>query len=59
MAKLHSQFIKSIKELDEKLLTGYFGTYIRGIPVNVVWIINETISHDNGHAKEIEEKYGK
>ncbi len=47
-----------IEELDEKQITNFYGTLLRGKPINVLWIINETISHDNEHAREIEEKYG-
>ena len=58
MNRRHSQFIKLIKSLNENQLKGFYGTKLRGKDINVLWIINEVISHDNGHAKEIEEKYG-
>lgn len=54
MKILHQQFIKLIKKLDEKQITGYYGTILRGKPINVLWIINEAVSHDNEHAKELE-----
>lgn len=48
MGKLHDQFIKQIKiSLMSKLLD-----------INVLWMINESISHDNNHAQELEQKYG-
>lgn len=54
MKILHQQFIKLIKKIDEKQITGYYGTMLREKPINVLWIINEAISHDNEHAKELE-----
>lgn len=55
----HQQFIKLIKELNEKQLTDYYGTILRGKPINTLWIINETIGHDNEHAEELEKKFSK
>lgn len=54
----HKEFIKIIRELDENQITDCFGTILRGKPINVLWIINETISHDNEHAEELEKKFG-
>lgn len=55
--KLHRQFIKIVNSLDEGQIAGYFGTFLRKRPINILWLINEKISHDNNHAREIEEKY--
>ncbi len=50
---LRSDFIKQIKELSEEQITGYYGTRLKGKRINVLWIINEAISHDNNHTKEL------
>lgn len=59
MERSHTQFIKLLESLTEEQITNYYGTKLRGKDINVLWIINETIHHDNEHAREIEEKYGK
>lgn len=59
MKDLHKEFIKMIKKLTDKQITDFFGTTLGKKPINVLWIINEAISHNNGHAKEIEKKYDK
>ena|SRR3989344_301788 len=55
--KSHKQFIEMIEELDAKQITDCFGTNLRGKPINVLWIINESIHHDNNHAGELEKKF--
>lgn len=54
--KRHKEFIKIIRELDEKQIIDCYGTNLRGKPINILWIINETIHHDNEHAEELEKK---
>lgn len=57
MNKLHDIWIKQINALDEEQITGFYGTILRKKPINILWLINEAISHDNNHANEIERKY--
>lgn len=54
MKNLHMQLIEQIESLNEKQVDEYFGTYLGKKPINVLWAINETIHHDNEHAKELE-----
>ncbi len=57
MEDLHRQFVDQVKNLSEEQITGYFGTKLGGEPINVLWMINECISHDHAHAEELEQKY--
>ena len=57
MNKLHDIWIKQINALDEEQITGFYGTILHKKPINILWLINEAISHDNNHANEIERKY--
>lgn len=52
---LHTTLVNLIKKLEEKQITSFNGTVPGKKPINPLWIINETISHDSSHAKEIEE----
>lgn len=56
--KLHQKFIMLVSKLGGKQITSFNGTMLGKKPINVLWIINEEISHDNNHAKEIEDNYG-
>lgn len=57
MNDLHSQFIEQIKNLTDEQIAGHFGTRLGNEQINVLWMINECISHDNAHAKELEQSY--
>ena len=57
MAKLHKQFIEQIRNLGDNQITEYCGTKLGKEEINVLWMINECISHDNNHAQELEQKY--
>lgn len=57
MAELHNQLIKQIRNLNDKQIVGYYGTKLGKKPRNIIWMINECISHDNDHALELEQKY--
>lgn len=54
----HKKFLEVLEKMDEQQIIGYYGTLLQGKPINVLWIINESIEHDNNHAKELEEKFG-
>lgn len=51
---LNKQFVKQIRNLEEKQITEFYGTRLGKKPINLLWMINEAISHDTNHAKEIE-----
>lgn len=57
MSKHEDELIKVIQQLTKVQISGYFGTKLGKKDINVLWIINETIEHDNNHAKELEEKF--
>lgn len=57
MTELHNQLIKQIRNLNDKQIVGYYGTKLGKKPRNIIWMINECISHDNDHALELEQKY--
>ena len=40
--------------LNNEQLAGYYGTKLGKKQINILWIINECISHDNNHAQELE-----
>lgn len=54
---LHTEWVKQLKNLDEKQITGFYGTKLGKKEINLVWIINEAISHDNSHAEDIEKRF--
>lgn len=54
---LHKEFIEQIKNLSEGQIKNFYGTKLGNEDINVLWMINECISHDNNHAKEIEESF--
>lgn len=53
LERLRTSFISQIKELSEKQLKGYYGTFLHKNPINVLWIIHEAISHDKTHTKQL------
>ena len=53
--KLHKKLVNDIKKLQEDQITRFYGTMLGKKPINPLWIINETLSHDSSHAKEIEQ----
>jgi len=57
MQLLHKKWIEQIKKLDDKQVTDFHGTMLGKKQINLLWMINEAISHDNAHAKELEKKY--
>lgn len=57
LSDLRDQFIIKITCLLDEQINGYYGTTLGKKQINVLWVINEAISHDNNHAKELEEKY--
>lgn len=54
MVSLHKQWLEQIKKLSEEQITSYYGTMLGKKKINVAWMIEEGISHDNAHAKELE-----
>lgn len=54
MVKLHNQWVKLIKALGENQITDFYGTKLGKKDINLLWMINEAISHDNTHAEELE-----
>lgn len=54
MADLHKKWLEQIKSLDEDQIIGFYGTLLGKKPINVEWMINEGISHDNAHSEELE-----
>ena len=54
MIYLHKKLIEQIESLSENQIIECYGTYLRKEPINVLWIINETIHHNNEHAEELE-----
>lgn len=57
LSDLRDQFITKIKQLPDEQINGYYGTTLGKKQINVLWVIHEAISHDNNHAKELEERY--
>ncbi len=57
MIKLHDQWLKQIKALDENQITDFYGTKLGKKDINLLWMIKEAISHDNAHAQELEKKF--
>lgn len=57
LADLREQFMNKIEQLSEEQINGYYGTNLKKKQINVLWVINEAISHDNTHAKDLERKY--
>lgn len=53
---LHDQFLAQVQGLSESEMIGRYGTKLGEKEINVLWIINECISHDNSHAQELEKK---
>lgn len=51
---LHKQFVKQIRNLEEKQITEFYGTHLGKKPINLLWMINEAISHDTNHAIQLE-----
>lgn len=54
MIYLHKKLIEQIESLDENQLIECYGTYLKKEPINVLWIINETIHHNNEHKEDLE-----
>lgn len=57
MEELHTKFVKQISGLSEEQINNYYGTMLGKKQINLLWMINEAISHDNAHAEELEKKY--
>lgn len=55
--RLHRRWIKVISSLSESQITGYFGTKFDQEPLNVLWLIEQSIAHDQAHAEEIESNF--
>ena len=51
---LRDQFIELIRPLEEEQISNYHGTTLGKKEINLLWMINQCISHDNAHAKELE-----
>ena len=48
-----------VKKLNEDQITSFYGTKLGKKQINLLWMINEAISHDNAHANELEMKFKK
>lgn len=53
---LRKKVIEQITDLSEEQFKNYYGTKLGKKQINVLWIINELISHDKNHTKELEKK---
>lgn len=53
----NEDFLKQIEQLTNEQIIGFYGTKLGEKEINVLWVIHEQISHDNNHAKELEEKF--
>lgn len=54
MIDLHKRLLQKLEELEHGRISGYFGTHLGKKPINVQWIIDETVHHDNEHARKLE-----
>ena len=59
MKNLHKKWIEQVKKLNEDQITSFYGTKLGKKQINLLWMINEAISHDNAHANELEMKFKK
>lgn len=57
MEDLHKKWIELVKKLNEDQITSFYGTKLGNKQINLLWMINEAISHDNAHAEELEKKF--
>lgn len=55
--RLHINWIKQIETLEENQITDFYDTSLGKKQINLLWMINEGISHDNNHAEELEKKF--
>ena len=53
MKSLHREFIKRLKSLDDNQFVGFFGTTLHKQPINILWLIQEAINHDQLHLREL------
>ena len=48
---LHKEFIEQIKNLSEEQIKNFYGTKLGNENINVLWMIDQCISHDNNHKR--------